>query len=82
MSQSSEVEETLRRLQSHKGVRGALIMDSQGVPIRSTLPAEETETYCALVSQLSLKAAGVVRSLDDSDELAFLRVRSKVRRHI
>ncbi len=24
-----------------------------------------------------MKAAGVVRSLDDSDELAFLRVRSK-----
>ena len=27
--------------------------------------------------QLALKAAGVVRTLDESDELAFLRVRSK-----
>jgi hypothetical protein len=27
--------------------------------------------------QLAIKAAGVVRTLDDSDELAFLRVRSK-----
>jgi dynein light chain roadblock-type len=29
------------------------------------------------VKQLALKAAGVVRTLDESDELAFLRVRSK-----
>ena len=65
---SNEVEETLKRLQSHKGVKGVLIMTSDGVPIRSTL-GEETEQYCALVSQLSFKAGGVVRTLDDSDEL-------------
>lgn len=77
MSGTSEIEETLRRVQSHKGVKGVVIMSADGVPIRSTLSAEETETYCALISQLSFKAAGVVRSLDDTDELAFLRVRSK-----
>jgi dynein light chain roadblock-type len=55
---SSEVEETLKRVQSHKGVEGVLIMNSEGIPIRSNLSAEDTETYCALVSQLSMKAAG------------------------
>jgi dynein light chain roadblock-type len=74
---SSEVEETLKRVQSHKGVKGVLIMNSDGIPIRSNLPPEDTENYAALVSQLSNKAAGVVRTLDDTDELAFLRVRSK-----
>jgi len=74
---SSEVEETLKRIQSHKGVKGVLIMSSEGIPIRSNLSTEDTENYAALVSQLSLKAAGVVRTLDESDELAFLRVRSK-----
>lgn len=74
---SSEIEETLKRVQSHKGVKGVLIMNSDGIPIRSNLSPEDTENYAALVSQLSLKAAGVVRSLDESDELAFLRVRSK-----
>lgn len=74
---SSEVEETLKRIQSHKGVKGVLIMNSEGVPIRSNLPAEETENYTALVSQLAYKANSVVRVLDDTDELAFLRVRSK-----
>lgn len=27
---SSEVEETLKRIQSHKGVKGVLIMNSEG----------------------------------------------------
>ena len=74
---STEIEETLKRLQSHKGVKGVLIMNSDGIPIRSNLSPEETENYAALVSQLALKAAGVVRTLDDSDELAFLRIRTK-----
>ena len=74
---SSEVEETLKRIQSHKGVKGVLIMNTEGVPIRSTLSAEDTESYSALVSQLVFKSSNVVRSLDDSDELAFLRIRSK-----
>jgi len=74
---SSEVEETLKRVQSHKGVKGVIIMTFEGIPIRSTLSSEETESYSALISQLSMKAAGVVRTLDESDELAFLRIRSK-----
>lgn len=74
---SSEVEETLKRVQSHKGVKGVLIVTSDGIPIRSNLSAEDTENYTKMVSELSMKAAGVVRTLDESDELAFLRVRSK-----
>ena len=31
---SSEVEETLRRIQSHKGVQGVIIMNGEGVAIR------------------------------------------------
>jgi len=72
-----EVEETIKRIQSHKGVKGVLIMNNDGHAIRSNFSPEDTENYASLVSQLALKAAGVVRTLDESDELAFLRVRSK-----
>ena len=51
------------------------LANSDGIPIRSTLSPEDTDNYAALVSQLAIKAAGVVRTLDDSDELAFLRIR-------
>ena len=74
---SSEVEETLKRIQSHKGVKGVLIMSNEGIPIRSNMSDADTENYAALVSQLAFKASGVVRTLDDTDELTFLRVRSK-----
>ena len=56
---STEVEETLKRVQSHKGWK-ALYHDADGINIKSTLPDVETENYCALVSQLSMKASGVV----------------------
>lgn len=44
---------------------------------RTTLSAEETDNYISTVSQLALKASSLVRTIDDSDELTFLRIRSK-----
>lgn len=52
-------------------------MNNDGLPIRSNMSQEDTENYAALVSQLAFKASSMVRTLDDSDDLAFLRVRSK-----
>ena len=52
-------------------------MTADGISIKSTLGEDDTENYCALVSQLAMKAGGMIRILDESDELAFLRVRSK-----
>jgi len=74
---STEIEETIKRIQSHKGVKGVLIMNSDGIPIRSNLSGDDTESYAALISQLAMKSSSVIRSLDDSDELSFLRIRSK-----
>jgi len=74
---STEIEETIKRIQSHKGVKGVLIMNAEGIPIRSNLSTDDTEMYAALISQLAMKSSSVVRTLDDSDELSFLRIRSK-----
>ena len=62
--QASEVEETLKRIQSHRGVEGILIVNNDGVPLKSTLSAEQTTQYSSLFSQLSSKARSVVRTLD------------------
>mmetsp|Transcript_15700 Transcript_15700/g.37237 ORF Transcript_15700/g.37237 Transcript_15700/m.37237 type:complete len:101 (+) Transcript_15700:3-305(+) len=74
---ASEVEETLKRIQSHRGVEGILIVNNDGVPLKSTLSAEQTTQYASLFSQLSSKARSVVRTLDATNDLTFLRVRSK-----
>ena len=49
---ASVVEETLRRLQSHKGVEGVLIVDGDGHTIKSTLDEEQTEQHASLLSQV------------------------------
>mmetsp|Transcript_121861 Transcript_121861/g.339790 ORF Transcript_121861/g.339790 Transcript_121861/m.339790 type:complete len:101 (+) Transcript_121861:72-374(+) len=73
----SEVEETINRIKTHKGVSGIVIVNSDGVPIRSTLDQRYTLQYSGLISQLAAKARSVVRDLDPQNDLTFLRIRSK-----
>uniref|UniRef100_D3TRW5 Dynein light chain roadblock n=1 Tax=Glossina morsitans morsitans TaxID=37546 RepID=D3TRW5_GLOMM len=74
---SQEVEETLKRIQSHKGVVGTIVVNNEGIPVKSTLDNTTTDQYAGLMSQLADKARSVVRDLDPSNDLTFLRVRSK-----
>ncbi|KAH8325182.1 hypothetical protein KR074_009328, partial [Drosophila pseudoananassae] len=74
---SQEVEETLKRIQSHKGVVGTIVVNNEGIPVKSTLDNTTTVQYAGLMSQLADKARSVVRDLDPSNDMTFLRVRSK-----
>mmetsp|Transcript_2948 Transcript_2948/g.2848 ORF Transcript_2948/g.2848 Transcript_2948/m.2848 type:complete len:120 (-) Transcript_2948:12-371(-) len=75
----SEVEETISRIRSHKGVEGVMIMTQEGAIIQSTLSEEQSITHAALLSQLTEKASSLVNILDENDDLTFLRIRSKNR---
>ncbi|KAG0720881.1 Dynein light chain roadblock-type 2 [Chionoecetes opilio] len=77
VNMSAEVEETLKRIQSHKGVVGVIVVNSEGIPIKSTLDNPTTIQYTGLISGLTDKARSVVRDLDPTNDLTFLRVRSK-----
>ncbi|XP_054275632.1 dynein light chain roadblock-type 2 isoform X1 [Macrosteles quadrilineatus] len=77
MCKASEVEETLKRIQSHKGVVGTIVVNAEGIPIKTTMDNTTTVQYAGLISQLSDKARSVVRDLDPSNDLTFLRIRSK-----
>ncbi|KAG6802094.1 dynein light chain roadblock-type 2 isoform X2 [Apis laboriosa] len=74
---AQEVEETMKRIQSHKGVVGTIVVNGEGIPIKSTLDNTTTVQYAGLISQLSDKARSVVRDLDPTNDLTFLRIRSK-----
>eukprot|EP00566_Odontella_aurita_P026006 CAMPEP_0113525268 /NCGR_PEP_ID=MMETSP0015_2-20120614/62_1 /TAXON_ID=2838 /ORGANISM="Odontella" /LENGTH=114 /DNA_ID=CAMNT_0000423405 /DNA_START=18 /DNA_END=362 /DNA_ORIENTATION=+ /assembly_acc=CAM_ASM_000160 len=78
-SSTAEVEETLARIRSHRGVEGVLIMNKDGATVQSTLSEEQTTVHAALLSQLTAKAASLVETIDEGDELTFLRIRSKNR---
>mmetsp|Transcript_20752 Transcript_20752/g.44992 ORF Transcript_20752/g.44992 Transcript_20752/m.44992 type:complete len:101 (+) Transcript_20752:172-474(+) len=73
----SEVEETINRIRTHKGVIGIVIVNAEGVPIRSTFESKQTLQYSSLISQLALKARSIVRDLDPQNDLTFLRIRAK-----
>lgn len=76
MSQA-EVEDALKRIQEHKGVQGCVIINNDGIPIRSTLDATVTQQYAALIKSLSDKARAAIREIDPTNELVFFRLRTK-----
>ncbi|VDP88384.1 unnamed protein product [Echinostoma caproni] len=47
------------------------------VAIRSSMDNGTTVQYCGLIQQLTSKARSAVRDLDPSNDLTFLRIRSK-----
>ena len=49
---ASEVEETLKRLVAHKGVIGTIAVNTDGVPIKSTLDNATTVQYSGLLNNL------------------------------
>uniref|UniRef100_A0A8D2ZXG7 Roadblock/LAMTOR2 domain-containing protein n=1 Tax=Scophthalmus maximus TaxID=52904 RepID=A0A8D2ZXG7_SCOMX len=73
----AEVEETLKRIQSQKGVQGIIIVNSEGIPVKTTLDNSSTVHYAGLIHQLVMKARSTVRDIDPQNDLTFLRVRSK-----
>ncbi|KAI9497849.1 hypothetical protein BDB00DRAFT_802181 [Zychaea mexicana] len=72
-----EIDETLKRLSSRRGVKAVVILNSEGQAIRSTLDDELTKQYGQLISTLVQQARTTVATLDEQNDLTFLRVRTK-----
>uniref|UniRef100_A0A8C2SUW5 Roadblock/LAMTOR2 domain-containing protein n=1 Tax=Coturnix japonica TaxID=93934 RepID=A0A8C2SUW5_COTJA len=76
-SQPAEVEETLKRIQSQKGVQGIIVVNSEGIPIESTMDNTTTIQYAGLMHSFIMKARSTVRDIDPQNDLTFLQIRSK-----
>ena len=61
---ASEVEETLKRLVAHKGVIGTIVVNTDGVPIKSTLDNATTVQYSGLLNNL-VDQVGIFRASYD-----------------
>ncbi|XP_017784071.1 PREDICTED: dynein light chain roadblock-type 2-like [Nicrophorus vespilloides] len=64
-------------MHTHEGVVGIIVINSEGIPIKSTLDNTITVQYAGLISSLAEKSRSVVRDLDPSNDLLFIRIRSK-----
>eukprot|EP00955_Chlamydomonas_euryale_P030659 322783-Chlamydomonas_euryale.AAC.6 len=69
MGDSSPVDETFKKLQSHKGVLGVVVINADGIAVKSTFDNEQTVQYASLVSHFTTKCRSVVKKLDGEDEL-------------
>ncbi|XP_073687773.1 dynein light chain roadblock-type 2 [Garra rufa] len=74
---SAEVEDTLKRIQGINGVIGTIVVNAEGIPIKTTLDNSTTVQYAGLLHQLTMKARSTVRDIDPQNDLTFLRIRSK-----
>ncbi|PWA14234.1 hypothetical protein CCH79_00012332, partial [Gambusia affinis] len=72
-----DAEETLKRIEGHKGVIGTIIVNSEGVPIRTTLDNSTTSLYARLLRSFTTLARSAVRDIDPQNDLTFVRIRSK-----
>nr|XP_042895682.1 dynein light chain roadblock-type 2 isoform X2 [Parasteatoda tepidariorum] len=73
----SEIDETFKRIQSHKGVVGIIVLNMDGIPIKSSMDSNTTIEYAGLITHLLDKARQTVKELDNTNELTFLRIRTK-----
>ena len=74
----SEVEDRIKRIEQHKGVKGILIVTSENKFIKSTMPQNnEANKYGVMLKNLAIQARDLVRDLDPSNDLTFLRVTCK-----
>jgi len=76
-SKANDLEETIKRIQGHKGVVGMMIVNNDGIAVRSNMDATITNQYCAVISRLADQARSTIRDLDPTNDITFLRLRSK-----
>ncbi|KAM8750429.1 dynein light chain roadblock-type 2 [Acanthopagrus latus] len=73
----AEVDDTLKRIEAHKGVIGTIVVNADGIPIRTTLDNSTAVQYAGLLRNLTMMARSTVRDIDPQNDLTFLRIRSK-----
>ena len=74
----ADIDDTWLRIESRPNVTGVIVLNSEGMPIRSSIQDTGMQSqYANLISALAAKARHCVRDLDPTNDLTFLRIRSK-----
>eukprot|EP00112_Aurelia_sp_Birch-Aquarium-sp1_P008839 Seg1985.3 transcript_id=Seg1985.3/GoldUCD/mRNA.D3Y31 product="Dynein light chain roadblock-type 1" protein_id=Seg1985.3/GoldUCD/D3Y31 len=74
---SPDVEATLKRIKQHSGVLGVIVVNNEGFAIRTTLDNPTTQLYLHHSRHLIHLSRHTIRDIDPTDDLKFLRMRSK-----
>ncbi|XP_059144355.1 dynein light chain roadblock-type 2-like [Physella acuta] len=74
---SQEIDEIIKRIQAYKGVMGVIIINNDGIPLKSTLDNTTTVHYASQIHSLAAKARSVIKEIDSGNDLRCIRIRSK-----
>lgn len=74
---TAELDEILKRITEIKNIAGVIVVNSEGITVKSTLENSLSVQYSVLISQLSERAKSIVRDLDPANELTYLRIKSR-----
>lgn len=66
----------MNRIRHHTGVLGVIVVNTEGIGIRSTLDNPTTQLYLQHCGHLIKLARHTIRDIDPTDDIKFLRVRS------
>jgi dynein light chain roadblock-type len=80
MSTENNIEELIKQVTLHQGVQGFIIVNNEGIPIRHSF-ADTSRLlaiqYSALLQNLAQKAKAAIHELEPTNDLVFMRLRSK-----
>ncbi|XP_013871868.1 dynein light chain roadblock-type 1-like [Austrofundulus limnaeus] len=71
------VEETLKTLQNQEGFQGFIIINKEGIVIRSSLDIESARQYACHVHRLVMKTRSTMQVIEPQSDLTILKVLSK-----
>ncbi|KAK0045687.1 dynein light chain roadblock-type 2-like isoform X2 [Biomphalaria pfeifferi] len=73
----TDAEEIMKRIVDHKGVTQLMVINKNGHPLNMTLEMNEaSESQVKHIHEFAIAARRVVRDIDPTDNLVFLRTSS------
>lgn len=75
----SNIEELIKSVTNHVGVKGFVIVNNEGIPIRHSFDDNDRGLaiqYSATMQFLAMKAKAAIKQHDSTNDLVFLRLRS------
>ncbi|XP_030377740.1 dynein light chain roadblock-type 2 isoform X1 [Scaptodrosophila lebanonensis] len=74
---SNNVEAIFQRLMKLPGIIGAILVDSNGNPVKTSLDASVSMLYAGRMGQLIHMARSMVRDIDSGNDLGYIRLRTQ-----
>lgn len=71
------MDDTLKRIQETKNVVGTMLINNEGIPVRTSLDTSVTAQYSGALSHFTERAAFTVKAMDPTNDLHYLRISTK-----